>query len=395
MKKKIRLLTAILLVFITTFGMNIEASAAGITLYNSQLKRLALLNNAYTYDNEIYCSGINAMGISSDNNNCLYTIKIDSDNEAAAIMYYFPNISDWTTYKKFDLYGVGHANGMTVDEDYIYICASRTKNVTNPNNKIVRISRNYISSLYNAEEPILTASTTNENCKIMQPKKVNPNVSDRATTPYVNYTEKFSTISMDKSSGTFIIGKVFDNVDSLEYNGFTRARIIDNEFVVSTDINDMFLVKNNIVYQNAARQDICYASGYGLFIGKWYRKPAYDPDDDITDEEDDNRDPTKNVILWANIDKKATESHKGYKLYIPDRILIDVGDYVSKEYNVKMYTFFEIESLGITNKGNLVANFNINYTEEYRTAYRNENGVNPSRGGIYKITREDGSQYKL
>lgn len=59
---------------------------------------------------------------------------------------------------------------------------------------------------------------------------------------------------------------------------------------------------------------------------------------------------------------------------------------------------FEIESMGITAKGNLIATFNVEYTEEYKEAFKRETGKDidiKDADGIYKITRADEKTFKL
>ena len=56
MKKQLRILTAILLIFVTTFGMSIEASAAGEPI-NTIIERRATLPNIED-DSGIDCTGV-------------------------------------------------------------------------------------------------------------------------------------------------------------------------------------------------------------------------------------------------------------------------------------------------------------------------------------------------
>lgn len=280
---------------------------------------------------------------------------------------------------------------MTVDTDYIYIAAALT-DASAPNNQIVRISRTYIEGLSDGAV-ISTANTSEENYKIMQPKKINPNASVGDSDYYVNYLSTFRTITRDETTGTFIIGKSISGVtDTNEYNGFTRAQIIDDEFVVSTDTEDMFVIENNLLYKDAAKQDMCFVSGYGLFIGRWYRRT----DSTLTDEENQYRNPTKNVVLWVDIEGTPDYQYMGYDCYVPDKIRVDMTGY--QELGVDMYEVFEIESLGITKRGNLIANFNVVYTTAYVNAYNAKYGTSITAGngdGIYKITKTDGSTFVL
>lgn len=390
MKKQLRISTAILLIFVTTFGMSIEASAAGKVIDTNVVRR-ADLPDLFA-SSGVDCFGVQAMAVSRGKN-CLYAIKIDGDN-ANAVLYYFPDISNWERKAAFSIYDAGHANGMTVDTKYIYICA---KPNGEEENEIIRISRKYIedkAALIATEENITVATEIlskrlgDDNYKIMQPMVINPDESQRASKPYVEYTGGFSTITRAESTGKFIIGKKISGVDRTQYNGFTRAEIINGEFVVSSDPDDIFLVKNSVVNSDASRQDIYYRQGYGLFIGRWYG-------------EGDTTSPyyhkANNVILWADIDGTSNETYAGYRCYTPDKIKIYMDNY--KVDGITVYEKFEIESMGITSNGNLIATFNVIYTDAYYKKYisgQNENITDRWDGdGVYRINRADGKSYKL
>ena len=374
MKKNLRILVAIMLIMVTTFGMNLEASAITLT-YEGKITRRADLPDVII--DGFDCRAVNAMGVSRKAN-CLFTIKISS-NEERAILYYFHDITKWDEYIWMELEGVGHANGMTVDTNHIYICTSSNETTTTPNNKVVRIFRDDIEMA--SEGDVFSVAEGN---------MYEMNVVTISNDQYIPYTDKFSTIARDNDTGTFIIGKSITNVtDSKEYNGFTRAEVDGANFVVSSDTSDMFLVENNIDYKNAAKQDICYVSGSGLFIGRWYRNYSNTASDNA------QRNPTENYILWADIEGNPDYQYMGYDCYTPDKIAVDVTGYIDEEFNVVKYSFFEIESLGITAKRNLIATFNVDYTTAYENAYEAKYGSAPIKDGIYKITKTDGSKFIL
>ncbi len=399
MKKQLRILTAILLIFVTTFGMSIEASAAGKVIDTNVVRR-ADLPNIFTSisspsnsSSPKKCEGVQAMAVSRSSKNCLYSLKIKNNSEA--VLYYFPNISNWNKKAAFSIYDVGHANGMTVDTHHIYICASPNGN---EKNRIIRIRRDYIEDRANqiaTEEKIDVATEVLSNSlgdyyyKIMEPEIVD-SVSNGVTT-YEPYDIRFSTITRAESTGKFIIGTEIAGVDKYQYNGFVRAEIIGDRFVISSDPDDTFLVENNIVHKYASRQDIYYLQGYGLFIGRWYG--GYKEGD----ENNQYINKTKNVILWADIDGETDTTHKGYRCYIPDKIKVDVTNL--KEGSTTIYEKFEIESMGITANRNLIATFNVIYTKTYYDKFisgKNENITSKADAdGIYKITRSDGKTFKL
>lgn len=400
MKKNLRVLVAIILIAVMTFGVNLEASAVTEPINTIVERRADLPNILASSTSSGECTGVQAMGVSR-RENCLYSLKIRNNSEA--VLYYFPNISNWSNKAAFSIYNIGHVNGMTVDTNYIYICS-------NPNgeydNEIVRIDRDYIAERADEIATIDEITVATENLssitdediyKVMQPMIINPNESQRANNPYVEYEGEFSTITRAESTGKFIIGKKIEDVTTDNcYNGFTKAEIIGDNFVVSSDPDDVFLVENNITYKNAAKQDIYYLQGYGLFIGRWMRKPNYDEDAGISDAENDMRNAGRSVILWADIDGDNYYMYEGYRCYTPDRIRVYKDTY--KELGVNKYDIFEIESMGITAKGNLIATFNVTYTTEYQKKYFAETGKRIDINdvdGIYKITRADGGTFKL
>lgn len=395
MKKQLRILTAILLIFVTTFGMSIEASAAGKVIDTNVVRR-ADLPDLFA-SSGVDCTGVQAMGVSRSKN-CLYSIKIDKD-ESGAVMYYFPDISEWDTKVVFTIEGVGHANGMTVDTDYIYICGNRKKDPKpNPNNEIIRIRRDFIEreadKVKKEDETKVAKVTLSEELEEQYFKIMKPQIVDSVSNgipEYKDYEKSFSTITRAESTGKFIIGTEISGVDKYYYNGFVRAEIIGDRFVISSDPDDTFLVENNIVHKYASRQDIYYLQGYGLFIGRWYG--GYKEGD----ENNQYINKTKNVILWADIDGETDTTHKGYRCYIPDKIKVDVTNL--KEGSTTIYEKFEIESMGITANRNLIATFNVIYTDAYYKKYisgQNENISDRWDGdGVYRINRADGKSYKL
>lgn len=368
--KKLKTLIVSMLVLMTVLMINIQASA--VTTYTTNVvRRAALLSVEHNGDE---CFGAQAMGVSRSKN-CLYAVKVNKGSTLAAL-YYFPDITNWGDKRYFLVYGLGHANGMAIDTSYIYIFTG---------SDFVRIKRSYISGL--AAESVINVAT-NSNCEVLTPKKVNPDESERETTPYVDYISTIFALSRFGATGKFIVHTKVKGIDLTEYDGFRKASIKDGEFVISTEADDTFLVENNILFKSAARQGICYKEGYGLFVCKWYSKGG-----NLTDEEKKLSNPTKSIILWADIDNGAyTIDNNGYKCYTPDKIRIDMTDCVDSETGLKMYEKFEIESIDFSAKKNMIASFNVNYTETYKTA---KNLTSKDYDGIYRIDRVDGSKFTL
>lgn len=370
MKKKLRALVAIMLIMVMTFGMNLEASAAGVT-HNSYIEWRANLPNIDSSTGD-RCTGVQAMGVSEEGGSCLYAIKVN-EYELGAVLYYFPSTTNWGTYYTYSVYGLNHANGMTVSGNHIYI-AAKSEIDDEINNRVVRISRSDI-----------TASTAGSSFSVEDENLVIMDVVTIQNGSYIPYQKGFSTITQYKEEGTFIVGrKIVTGTYENYYNGFTTAEVIGNKFVVSTDTDDMFLVENNILKKDSAKQDICYKEGYGLFIGRWNGGGS---------DTAEGYSPTKNVILWADIDSENSGEYTfngtTYRCYTPDKIRVNMDEYT--ESGVTVYEKFEIESIGITERGNMVATFNVIYTDTYYQNFTNNktDGIASRKDGdaVYKISK--------
>lgn len=332
------------------------------------------------------------------------------DDEQYAALYYYPNITDTSardTYYVYRLPKAGHANGMTITDEYIYVTGwtHGEDNIgvgqqegNTYNNWILEIAISTIKGLDdNRNGDIIPESAV----KIFKPVYHKPNPT--ATSKFNYYKKTIASITQYIDDDTFIIGRptVIETTDNetQKKNTYFEYRIAKIEtdpddgkrrFVVSTDYNGRFLVKNNMyideqtgsVYDPTG-QDICYSPDAGFLIAKWFGNLGS---------------KCKNIILRVDL----SELHSGietideddYKYYVPDQIVVDHTE--TRGRGELKYTKFEIESISISprNKRMLIA-CNVEYTEEFRTAY--ETAENKSLGGdrVFKLTYTDGSNILL
>lgn len=326
----------------------------------------------------VKCTGVGGIGV-SESNNCLFAVKNATSTDNVAKFYYYPNVSTMASVKRLNLFGAGHANAMTADADNVYITCWANKNVQEGNtynNWIMQIPISVIENLSEGSTiPKKTSSTAGYT--ILTPKVL-------VNGSYVDYTKTIKTITLHKNKGTFIIGYSIEGKNDNNYS-YTTAKIITHNgqkiFVVSTDPDDMFVIKNNLKYKEGTGQDVAYTPEHGFFKGVWY----------------DEYSPKKSVILWADIDSATTDTitYNGvsYRLYIPD--IIDINMVNAKYNGIKMYTKFEIESIAFTRAGTMLAGFNIENADDYIAAYKADNdGDSPPADGIFKIYNGTKGQFK-
>lgn len=331
------------------------------------------------------------------------------DDEQYAALYYYPNITDTSARDNYYVYRLpkaGHANGMTITDEYIYV-TGWTHDEDNIgvgqqegntyNNWILEIAISTIKGLNdNRNGEIIPESAV----KIFKPVYHKPNPT--ATSKFNYYKKTIASITQYVDDDTFIIGRPIEFETTAEENQkknkYFEYRIAKIEtdpddgkrrFVVSTDYDGRFLVQNNMTgtgnggTAKTTGQDICYSPDAGFLIAKWFDKEGK---------------PCKNIILRVDLSKThsniVTINEKEYKCYVPDQIVVDHTNTVGR--GVTKYTTFEIESISISprNKRMLIA-CNVKYTDEFRTAY--ESAEEESLGGdrVFKLTYTDGSNILL
>ncbi len=346
-----------------------------------------------TIENEDLPSGSTCTNLSgmaySDSYHRLYTAKVyDKDGESDGYFYYYPSVNDMDTYKMFLIKFVGHANGMTVDNSYVYItAASETSDSLSPHKKtknhIIRISRSYIHNL--TDGSTINLGSTNSNYKVFEPKYWSGNTLTK-------YTKKIGNITKYNSDGTFIVNLPWGDLH--DGFAFTTAQIEtvngQEQFIINRTDNDIFVVHNNMATDKVTNPDIEYSPDCGLFIPRWYGYTWEDEDGNIQ-YDPDHYNPCKSVILWANIINgsytlETIGSRQGIRVYTPDKINVNVSGYM--DGNTPKYSFFELEAVAIYH-------YTKNNTEKADLIFSANVQGNNQKDGIFRLKRTDGGNFKI
>ena len=335
-------LALFLILAVALTGQTVWSFAAGnIIQINEPERIISIINDpTQTYTN------LSAMSF-ADNANCLYTVKVaDTGTNSNGYFYYYPDIDDDSNYRQFFIQFVGHANGMTVTSQYIYILAlSQTENNTSSpigsneaatQNKIIQIPRSFIHNLPNG------STISPSNYTIITAKHYNGSVLQ-------DYNQALGNITRYNNNNSFIVNYHLSGVTG--GFAFTIARLQtvngNTEFIVSEDHDDIFIVRNLLPDTYLTHPDIAYSTTCGLFIPKWYGGKKKVGDEYVINEQYYN--PCKNVVLWAKmVDGVYTNKKVGgiwYKEYIPDKIVVNVSNLMVG--NIPKYTKFEIEGTAI------------------------------------------------
>lgn len=380
MKRTLKNVLSITLSIIILSSLALSALAATYTVYsNITTTRLTSVPTGSGI-----CTAVGGISIGK-NKNSMFCVKSSGDDTVAKF-FYFPDLSNInsSTTRIFTLYDAGHANAMTIDGTYVYITCWRkpeSANSAEAKNKIMLIPRAVIAATSNGGTlPAETATT--DGYKVITAKVENTDPATKDSVPYVDFDYAIASISLYNGNKSFIIQYtkgVTDNdfcyttAELITYNG-------EEIFLVSEDADDIFYIKNNLKYQDATEQDICYSAGNGFFLGAWYN----------------DYNSNKSVILWSDIDsieEYKTVNGVQYRYYTPDLISIDKSN---STYNgITKFSKFEIESLAFTKAGEMIAAFNVANTQNYIDAYYADTNDNPPADSIFKITHDDGENFVL
>lgn len=391
MKKRIMSLVLSFTIICTLFVTAITVYA--VTTYRDTETTHIVSLPSKTIDGTTY-SGVGGIAVGK-NQNSMFVVKAKKSGSPAngdyALFYDFPSIQSPETRHTYLLPFAGHANGMAISSTNVYVCgwASSTDQGSSENtynNWIVVVPRALISALRRGSGDNIYMDSFCENNPnvpgyyVMYPKL--KTVLADGSVEYTDYEREIKSITMYNSDDSFIIS--YAPLNGNDPNGdiaYTVARLEtyngEKVFVVSDDPNDIFFVKNNIVNKEAVGQDICYASGHGLFIPKWYGKNV----------SNQYYNPNKTVILWADIDgdySYKTVNGVSYRYYEPDKIVIDKTNEKDSN-NEPLYSSFEPESIAFSKYGNLLFNCN---TIKNSAA---EGGYNDS---VFKLTH-NGQKFVL
>lgn len=276
----------------------------------------------------------------------MFVLKGNSRTQQHALFYYFPDMDNPNKYGVYRLRHAGHGNAMTVDRTNIFVAGwvsgddyEQTGNQANNkyNNWILMIPRSTIADMgltkTGKQIPKDNKSTEEvEGFTVLYPKV--KKVASDGTVTYSDYKQRIASITKYNEDGVFLVGTT-PPIDG-DYLAYRKAQLEKYNgqtlFVVSEDPDDVFVIKDTTLNKDAVGQDMCYSPNCGLFIPRWYGG----------DDENENYNPLKNVILWADIDGEYSTVKQGsatYKVYTP--IKINVNKYKESD----TYSQFEIESI--------------------------------------------------
>lgn len=363
-KKYLIVLTSLITFISILFGMNSTVLAETLSVINTTITRMATIPNVKV--GGVNCTNIGGLSVASnDSNKRLYVVK-SNENEVESVLYFYANydnISDNMDNSNNSNYGIckirgliGHANAMTLDDNYIYItCWKSSDSDAGSRNDILRISRNEIWSMYknrNGTNMGTIDSNNMHNSVIFTAKKLDSNGG------YEDYTLAIRSITKYKNNGEFIIGR---GVHGGRWC-FTTAKIVDNRFVVSTTTEDIFKVE--IDKTDWTNQDIGYSPSNGLFLPCW----------------DKNGSKVENIIYWVKLNSLSGEN----------RVYKNDGSCKYRKISVKKVnntiTTWEVESISFDNDNDMIVSANV----------MAKNGEYTD--GIFKIRRKtatSGGSYKF
>jgi len=374
-KKLAKALVWVMLFALLLTGQTIQSFATNYSV--AEPTRLATINNA-TLPSGYTCTNLSGMAY-SDSYQRLYTVKVyDNNGESSGFLYYYPNASNMSNYKRFVIQFVGHANGMTVDGSYVYITAATNNSpVIGNNNGIIRISRYYIHNLADG------STITSSNYDRFEPKYWSGNT-------LVDYGGTIGNITRYNTDGTFIINFGWSAVPN-DY-AFTTAAIEtvngSPEFVVSRASADIFVVLNNMQTGIVTKPDIEYAPDCGLFIPRWYGAL------DENGNQGPYYNPCKTVILWANnvngsYSLQDIGTRHNIRVYTPDKINVNASTYMVG--STPKYSFFELESVAVIHyTENSVSKADLLFTANVQSSFTAYDG-----DGIFRLKRADGGHFKI
>lgn len=340
-----------ILVFCSTSVM----AFADTTEHNASV----ITHSDVSFENKIptYSSASSVGGISvGTSNNRLFTLKANDEKFQVSVLYYYSNLYSSAAPKKivFKDNLLGHANGMSLDDNYLYITGWQISKDSNVKTRIMRVSRSAIAAMSDKEEVKLSdsSSTTNINVnmtikgkKYNVLKEIKPLKQDGSL--YKGSITAITRLNYNKTNANDPIVKFIIDYDlsksslSLPYNNseglmYTVATLRNGQITVSEDEKDMFFVRtNDVLYRENGtgllqtlsyntRQDIFYEPGYGLYIPVWNTQVR-----------------AKSIVLRVDM-TPFNSSHSGVMELTPSTVTVfDFSAYCTK---------FEIESIAFVKK---------------------------------------------
>ena len=366
--KTISLFLSVMMISISVTGKNMLALAEDNLINDVGI----ITDSSYTH-NISTSNGITAVGglAVGTSKNRLFVLKSGNSDQNTVLRYY-SNAYDMDakpTMIQFDDGILGHANGMTIDDNYLYITMwkatgdlNNTEINNSYNNSIMVISRHAIAEIskYYKDNPnesmihVKLKNATNPrfyvklgNTKMFIGRAFSPIRSDNMQ-PYTYRIASIARYSYDKTNKKlkFIIGCTdelkkngMENVIGYKFMTFGYNDESDKKMIVSEDDDDTFYIeKNNVKYYNGNEmtnfdlssnctfQDIYFGYKEGLYIPVWKSTT-----------------PTTSYIFKVKLSKAQKSPIYNYKKATFHSLTI--LDHSSTKYNGKTITQYEVESM--------------------------------------------------
>lgn len=354
MKKIISSVVAVVMAVLVFCSTSVMAFA-DTTEHNASV----ITHSDVSFENKIptYSSASSVGGISvGTSNNRLFTLKANDEKFQVSVLYYYSNLYSSAAPKKivFKDNLLGHANGMSLDDNYLYITGWQISKDSNVKTRIMRVSRSAIAAMSDKEEVKLSdsSSTTNINAnmtikgkKYNVLKEIKPLKQDGSL--YKGDINAITRLNYNKTNANDPIVKFIINYDlsksslSLPFNNneglaYTIATLRNGQITVSENESDIFFVRTNgVLYRENGsgtlqtlsyntKQDIFYEPGYGLYIPVWNTQVR-----------------AKSIVLRVDM-TPFNSSHSGVMELTPSTVTVfDFSAYCTK---------FEIESIAFVKK---------------------------------------------
>ena len=298
---------------------------------------------------------------SSGANNRLFVVRVSDTNTNATLYMYkdYTTMSNNNNAGQFGTFNlpnlVGHANGMAIDNNYIYILRGNNENFIP---EVVRIKRSHLWDMYNDTDAVNKGTLT-----------INPGKVDILTAEYSDGSQFNVGVTKDKDAdeihaityykdGKFIVKTTKTIVTDINTNikthylNFTTAEVVGNKLVVSKEASDKFQVVFDTTLTHG--QDIGYDPDCGLFI--------------VTS--DDNA-PSNNIV-WIKLNSRTGDN----RVYTAENSKYRI---IRVNKSSDIFTKYELESVSIGSDNHMYASVN--------TAVKNSAYSQYSPDAIIRIER--------
>lgn len=357
MQSLIKKIFAVILITLILSCSLIPALAVNADI-NAKTTRIASLPSVATGG----CGNTQSLSVASTGSyKRLFVVRINSD-ENKAVLYMYKNYVNMETdatdeYGTFELDNLaGHANGMAIDDDYIYITCWSDENNTNQY-KVVRILRSGLWKMYKAKTETHKGEldADSEYVTIMPVVNSDGSIYTEKIVGITHYKDKVDENDNNKKIKQFIIKTPKTTVNDEVCMNFTIARVSDNStdddkddfFVVSDSASEKFRVAFDDL-ANTFGQDIGYDPNCGLFIVRPYKvKITYVDENGV--EKNKFVPTTENAIIWIRLDSLPEGDNRVYRKGNDGYRIIRVNK------STDIFKTYELQSVGIGSNNHMYA----------------------------------------